>query len=209
MKETLTTTDFFDELRFGKIDQCDESQVEFIKGYSTQRQSERNRVMDQVSEDISANNKVNIIGVSSLLDFVGYKNLKQIPARIDTGARTSSLWASDVKVKGDTATFKLFGPSSSWYTGKVVRRKILELREVTSSTGHVQKRFVVNMITRIHGKRLNAKFTLSDRATQTYPVLIGRNTLRGNFLVDSGDPGEAKLYKYPEEEAEFSESEVV
>lgn len=150
-----------------------------------------------------------VVGVSSLVDFIGYKNLKQIPARIDTGARTSSLWASDVTIKKGVATFKLFGPDSPWYTGKVVRRKVLELREVTSSTGHVQERYVISLSIRIHGKRLNAKFTLSDRSTQTYPVLIGRNTLRGNFLVDSGDPGEAKLYKYPEEADEFNENEAV
>ncbi len=146
-----------------------------------------------------------IIGVSSLVDFIGYKNLKAIPVRIDTGARTSSLWASDITINDGIATFKLFGPSSEWYTGKVIRRKAIEIREVTSSTGHVQQRHVVRLSIRMHGKRLNAKFTLSDRATQTYPILIGRNTLRGNFLVDSGDPGEAKLYKYPEEAEEFKE----
>lgn len=152
---------------------------------------------------------MNIIGVSSLVDFIGYKNLKQVPARIDTGARTSSLWASDIKIRDGVATFKLFGKGSPWYTGKVVRRQVVEVREVTSSTGHAEARHVVNMSIRMHGKRLNAKFTLSDRSTQTYPILIGRNTLRGNFLVDSGDPGEAKLYKYPEEAVEFTESEAV
>lgn len=149
------------------------------------------------------------IGVSSLVDFVGYKNLKQIPARIDTGARTSSLWATDVSIKDGIATFKMFGPGSAWYTGKVVRKPVIEIREVTSSTGHVQARHVVNLSIRMHGKRLNAKFTLSDRSTQTYPILVGRNTLRGNFLVDSGDPGEARLYKYPEEANEFTESEAL
>ena len=149
-----------------------------------------------------------VIGVSSLVDFVGYKNLKRIPVRIDTGARMSSLWVRDIKVKGAVATFKLFGPSSKYYTGKVIRREILENRKVTSSTGHEQERYVVAMSIRMYGRRLNARFTLSDRSTQTYPILIGRNTLRGNFLVDSGDPGEAMLYKYPEEAAEFNESEA-
>ncbi len=150
-----------------------------------------------------------VIGVSSLVDFVGYKNLKDIPARIDTGARTSSLWASDIKIKNKVATFKLFGPESNYYTGKVVRKPVVGTREVTSSTGHEQTRYVVNMSVKLHGKRLNAKFTLSDRSTQTYPILIGRNTLRGNFLVDSGDPGEAMIYKYPDEAKEFTESEAL
>jgi hypothetical protein len=149
-----------------------------------------------------------IIGVSSTIDFSGYKNLKQIPARIDTGARTSSLWVSDVRHKGkNMVSFSLFGTSSAYYTGKRVTRKIVETRFVTSSTGHEQERIVVNMVIKMHGKRINAKFTLSDRSTQTYPVLIGRNTLRGNFLVDSGDPGEARLYKYAEEADEFNDNE--
>ncbi len=148
------------------------------------------------------------IGVSSLVDFVGYKNLKQIPVRIDTGARTSSLWATDVRHRGKSLiSFSLFGPASPYYTGKRITRKIIETRFVTSSTGHEQERLVINMTIRMHGKKINAKFTLSDRSTQTYPILIGRNTLRGNFLVDSGDPGEARLYKYPEEAEEFNDDE--
>lgn len=149
-----------------------------------------------------------VIGVSAYVDFLPYKNLKQIPARIDTGARTSSLWASDIKIRDGIATFKLFGPTSNWYTGKVVRRDVLGEREVTSSTGHSQIRYVVEMRIRMNGKRMNAKFTLSNRSKQTYPILIGRNTLRGNFLVDSGDPGDAQLYKYPDEAKEFNESEA-
>ncbi len=65
------------------------------------------------------------------------------------------------------------------------------------------------MVIRMYGRKLNAKFTLSDRSTQTYPLLIGRNTLRGNFLVDSSDPGEARLYKEPSEINDFNESEAI
>lgn len=159
--------------------------------------------------DVKLKSQPKRIGVSALINFVGYKNLKQIPVRIDTGARTSSLWASGVKVKDDVVTFKLFGPGSPYYTGKVVHRDILETRTVTSSTGHTQDRYVVRMVIRINGRKLNAKFTLSDRSTQMYPVLIGRNTLRGNFLVDSSDPGEARLYREPNEINDFNESEAV
>lgn len=152
--------------------------------------------------------KLETIGVTAKIDFIGYRNLKSIAARIDTGARTSSLWASDVHVKGNLATFKLFGKGSPYFTGKVVRKPIKETRNVTSSTGHEQERYVVQMPILMMGKRINAKFTLSDRSSQTYPILIGRNTLRGNFLVDSANPGEVKLYKYPEEEKEFNVNEA-
>ena len=160
-----------------------------------------NTMIDQKKPD-------SVIGVSSFVDFLGYKNLKQIPARIDTGARTSAVWASNVKIVDGVVAFKLFGTGSQWYTGKVLKREVLEMREVTSSTGHKQVRPLVEMRIKMRGKKLTSKFTLSDRSTQTYPILIGRNTLRGNFLVDSGDEGEAKLYKYPEEADEFNVNEI-
>jgi hypothetical protein len=148
-----------------------------------------------------------IIGTSTVVNFAKYKNLKNIPARVDTGARTSSLWASDMQIIGGTVKFKLFGPGSQYYTGKFVTMPFVEHRVVTSSTGHEQERIVVQFPVRIKGKKIGAKFTLSDRSTQSYPVLIGRNTLRGHFLVDCSDPGDAPIYKYPEEKIEFKEVE--
>lgn len=151
--------------------------------------------------------KIHNIAVSSYIDVIGYKQLKKIPARIDSGARTSSLWASDIKINGSSVKFKMFGPGSKYYTGKYVTMPFVERRVVTSSTGHEQERIVVKFPIRIKGKKILAKFTLSDRSTQTYPLLIGRNTLRGHFLVDCSDPGDAAIYKYPEEKSEFKEIE--
>jgi hypothetical protein len=37
---------------------------------------------------------------------------------------------------------------------------------------------------RLKGRRIKANFGLSDRSTHNYPVLIGRKTLHGKFLVD-------------------------
>lgn len=168
------------------------------------------------SKAISRNSKPSLrandyvmIGVSTHIDFVGYKKLKKIPVRIDTGARTSSLWASSIKIEDDNKVrFKMFGPGSKYYTNKYVTMPFVEHRTVTSSTGHEQERIVVKFPIRIKGKKIQAKFTLSDRSTQSYPILIGRNTLRGHFLVDSSDPGEAAIYKYPEEKDEFKEVEA-
>jgi hypothetical protein len=149
-----------------------------------------------------------VVGVSLSVDFANFPKLKAIPARIDTGARTSSLWASDIKIIDNKVKFRMFGKGSRYYTGKYVTMPFVEHRNVTSSTGHEQERIVVEFPVRISGKKIKAKFTLSDRSTQTYPVLIGRNTLRGHFLVDSSDPGEAAMYKYSEEEDEFKEVET-
>lgn len=153
--------------------------------------------------------QIETIGTSVSIDFKRYKNLKNIPARVDSGARTSSLWVSNIKVRSnDTISFLLFGPSSPYYTGKRVSIPLLGTRIVTNSTGIEQTRYIVQLSITINKKHINAKFTLSDRATQTYPILIGRNTLRGNFLVDSADPGSLPLFKDVEEVSEYNESEL-
>ena len=61
---------------------------------------------------------------------------------------------------------------------------------VASSNGAVQRRYAVRLLVKIKGKKIRGYFTLADRSQQAYPVLIGRNILRGKFLVDveSGHP---------------------
>lgn len=153
--------------------------------------------------------KPSVIGVSAFVDFIGYKAFKRIPARIDTGARTSSLWVSNLKAEDDMVSFAMFGPGSEFYTGKRITLPIQGIRTVTSSTGHVQDRYMVIMNIKMNNRRIKTRFTLSNRSTQTYPILIGRNTLRGNFLVDSANPGEIPIYKDPLEQDDYNERESV
>lgn len=108
-----------------------------------------------------------------------------IRARIDTGATVSSLWASDIHVDHDNKLrFKLFGESSEHYDGSEHVVEQYSRRMVRSSNGENQDRYEVRLAVRIAGRRIIARFTLADRSTQLYPVLIGRNILRGKFVVD-------------------------
>ena len=91
-------------------------------------------------------------------------NIKKVPARIDTGARTTSIWASDIKEQNGTEYFK-----------KIV---------VASSNGTTQIRYYIPITIQMKKRRILTHCTLSDRSSQAYPVLIGRNTLRGKFIVD-------------------------
>lgn len=111
----------------------------------------------------------------------------KVLARIDTGATTSSLWASDIKETEDGLEFCMFDPSSPDYTGERITVKDYGLRAVSSSMGHVQTRYQIRTRLKIKGKRKWARFTLADRSTQVYPVLIGRNVLRNSFVVDVMD----------------------
>lgn len=107
-----------------------------------------------------------------------------VPARIDTGAKTSAIWASSVERHGDHLQVVFFGEGSEQYTGQTVAFDSFEEIIVASSNGQAEKRYKVRLLVKIAGKKVRAGFTLADRSTQVYPVLIGRNVLTGKFLVD-------------------------
>lgn len=110
--------------------------------------------------------------------------LEKVPARIDTGARTSAIWASDIHEHDGKLAFKLFGPDSDLYSGETLSTADYSRRLVASSTGHVEERYTVKLRVTLGGRKIRATFTLANRATQVYPMLVGRNILRGKFIVD-------------------------
>lgn len=107
-----------------------------------------------------------------------------VHARIDTGAKTSSIWASSVQRKGDILEVVFWGEGFPHYTGKIVTFDTFGETVVASSNGSVQHRYKVQLSTVLHGKRIRASYTLADRSTQAYPVLVGRSMLRNKFVVD-------------------------
>lgn len=107
-----------------------------------------------------------------------------IPVRIDTGARTSALWASHIREHNGGLEFVLFDTQSPFYTGEAVFVPHFERRIVTPSNGLAEERYMVKLLITIGGRKIRARFTLADRSTQRYPVLVGRNILRGKFVVD-------------------------
>jgi hypothetical protein len=124
-----------------------------------------------------------IIGRNTAIDFG--KRAVNVPAKVDTGADSSSIWASKIRVgKDGKLRFALFGENSPYYSGKVFVRENYGVALVRSSSGHQQIRYRVQLPIRIHGRRIRATFNLSDRSRNIYPVLIGRRTISTKFLVD-------------------------
>ncbi len=102
-----------------------------------------------------------------------------LPARIDTGAQTSSLDARDLVVKDGEAEFCL--PEA--FGGKRLRLLVVRDAKVKGAVGR-QERPVVMMEVCIGRKRMTIEVTLADRSAMKHPLLIGRNVLEKGFLVD-------------------------
>lgn len=111
-------------------------------------------------------------------------NLSGVPARIDTGAKTSSIWATKLTEKDSALSFSLFGKSSPFYTGERITVHNYSRRIIASSNGIAQERYVVHLLVKVKSRQIRASFSLANRSSQAYPILIGRNVLRGKFIVD-------------------------
>jgi hypothetical protein len=126
----------------------------------------------------------NIIGRATKIEIVDL-SLSNVPAKIDTGADSSAIWASQVSEKEGGLHCIFFGPSSPYYSGKaIVIPKDYSITRVANSFGHKELRYKIKLSIRVQGKLIRATFTLSDRSSKTYPILLGRRVLRGKFIVD-------------------------
>jgi len=103
----------------------------------------------------------------------------KLPARIDTGAATSSLDARELKVKNNVAEFKL--PKK--YGGILLRLPVIDWQHVRGAD-FKERRPVVEITLCLGPKLMRTQVTLNDRSSVRYPLIIGRNTLKDNFIVD-------------------------
>jgi len=130
-----------------------------------------------------------IIGRVERVDFPRF-GLEGLEAKVDTGARTSSIHCADVRVEAEdeagrrVISFTLLDPEHPDYNGRRFRARKVDTRVVRSSNGEEQERHVVEVDVVIAGRTIRTEFTLADREAMNYPVLLGRRLLRGTFLVD-------------------------
>ncbi|MBN7792482.1 ATP-dependent zinc protease [Microbacterium esteraromaticum] len=111
-----------------------------------------------------------------------------IKAKIDTGARTSSLHAFDVhEFTRDDAAWVRFSvhPWQQSDADAVVHEcPVHDRRAVRSSSGHTENRIVVVLRVRLVGIDVDAEVTLTNRDEMGFRMLIGREALRRGFVVD-------------------------
>jgi glutathione synthase/RimK-type ligase-like ATP-grasp enzyme len=123
------------------------------------------------------------IGRQALIDMPVF-GIAAIPAKVDTGADSSAIWASSIKEHEGILSFVLFDRDSPCYTGEIISTDKFEIVSIRNSFGKAEYRYKVKLLTKIEGRNIKVQYTLSDRSHSKYPVLIGRNTLRGRFVVD-------------------------
>ncbi|RAK63937.1 ATP-dependent zinc protease [Hymenobacter edaphi] len=128
-----------------------------------------------------------IVGRRELVDFPQFQ-LRGVEAKVDTGAFTGAIHCSTIYV--DTLPdgrpllrVLLLDDAHPAFDGTPLQFAEFSLRDIRSSNGEVQERYVIRTAIRLFGEDFDAEFSLSDRSDMKYPVLIGRALLRRARLV--------------------------
>ncbi len=126
---------------------------------------------------------VTTIGRAERVDFPD-ADLTDIPAKVDTGAFSSSVWATNIREENGILYFNLLDSGNELSTDK------FEMVDIENSFGHSEVRYGVKLWVVLKGRKVRTTFTLADRSNKTYPVLLGRKLLRRKFIVDvtQGNP---------------------
>jgi ribosomal protein S6--L-glutamate ligase len=114
--------------------------------------------------------------------------LHAIKAKIDTGARTSALHAQIIEPFGAAGAQRV-----RFVVHPVPERprievectaRLLDRRDVTSSSGETESRFIIETLIRVGGRSWPIEIGLTNREGRQHRMLLGRRAIQTGMLVD-------------------------
>ena len=115
---------------------------------------------------------------------LGRSDRLDLPGLGLSAIHTSSLHCSGTKVVNGNLEFVLLDEEHPEFTGMKFTFKKYTQREIKNSSGEAELRYIIKTTVRIYGKVYRTEFSLSNRGSLKFPVLLGRRVLRKRFLID-------------------------
>lgn len=125
-------------------------------------------------------------------EWVGLPDLgiESIKAKVDTGARSSSLHAFDVQEFDRDGKrwvrFKIHPVQKKSSSIVQAEAAVLDIRSVRSSSGRASLRPVIKTRVELLGVSWPIELTLANRDDMGFRMLLGRQAFRRRFIVDGG-----------------------
>ncbi len=152
-----------------------------------------------------------IIGRADRIDLPGF-GVFDIKAKVDTGAYTSAIHCSKVKVRRKNGKQYIVFRILDSHIALLERRRYVtsqfKRKKVRSSSGHVEKRYFIKAHVLLFGQQILTEFSLSDRETMRFPVLLGRKLLKDRLLVDVSLTDVSFIQKQRKEQAEREQLKI-
>lgn len=138
-----------------------------------------------MSEQFIANNHKTL----GWREWVALPNLgiRRIKAKIDTGARTSSLHALSITIcehNPQRINFAIYPLQHNARKLILCEEEIVDLRWITDSGGNREQRYVIRTPVLINEKFWPIEITLTERDNMSFRMLLGRSAIRQRFVVN-------------------------
>lgn len=150
------------------------------------------------AKDSTAKKEKRVIGSTALITET--ESGFAFPGRVDTGAETCSLHVEKIVIEDKTARrlknvgkpirILLKDQDGKTHWIETVVADAVRVKSSTLPGGEYDHRYKVRLTLEWQGVSKEVLVTLNNRTDMEYPLLIGRNFLRGDFLVDVGHENE-------------------
>jgi len=114
--------------------------------------------------------------------------IKQIKAKVDTGARTSALHAFKLRPYSehgrDRIEFRIHPLQKDVDTVITCNADVLDTRIVTDSGGHKEERYVIETTLSIGNQSWPIEMTLTSRDDMLFRMLLGRTAIKNRAQVN-------------------------
>ncbi len=114
--------------------------------------------------------------------------LFNIEAKIDTGAYGCAIHCQEMETINkngkEVLRYKLLDPTHPVYSEKQQETTKFGRKKVKSSNGMYEERYTIETQLKVFNKTMNLEFSLTNRNEMKYPILLGRQFLKNNFVVN-------------------------
>ncbi|MFT6625768.1 MAG: ribosomal protein S6--L-glutamate ligase, partial [Cycloclasticus sp.] len=112
-----------------------------------------------------------------------------IKARVDSGAKTSSIHAFNIhpfRRNGESwVSFEIHPLQNNRRTVVRCEKQLVDKRLVKSSSGIAETRYVISVPLKLGGLIWDIELTLANRDSMGFRMLLGREAMNGRLMVDT------------------------
>ncbi len=140
-------------------------------------------------------------------------SLPLVKARVDSGAKTSTLHAFNITVSEEGGknfvTFDIHPLQKNQHLVRQCKAEVIDRRSIRNSGGNSEKRYVIRTKLCLGEQSYDIELTLTNRDEMGYRMLLGREAMQDRFLVDPGASFNVKQVSKDEAAHSYSSKRII